>query len=147
MKIEVDTKNDSKEEIKHAIKLLMEATNTNDKEVFSTEPEPEKGPMSDLVNLFGDNSKKEDESKVDDDGYLSIFSENEEKEEATQQAQDSNPLANFFGSSEPATKSADESTDEDDNDNEDDPEKEEEREFFKTYEDEEDKKKPRISFY
>jgi len=142
MKVEVDTKHDSKEEIKHAIKLLMAAANMENKEVFSNEPE-ESSSANDLVNLFGDEPKKEESSSESSGSYVNLFAPNEETAppvEETEQAQEAgNPLANFFGTSESSDGEPDGQTDPDDDDD---------NGFFKVYEDEEDtRKKPRISFY
>lgn len=144
MKVEVDTRRDSKEEIKHAIKLLMAAANMKNKEIFSNEPE-ENNSANDLINLFGDEPKKEESSSNQNNGgYVNLFAPNEETSppvEETEQAQESgNPLANFFGASNSNDGEPDGQTDPDDDNDE--------SGFFKAYEDEEDKeKKHRISFY
>ncbi len=84
MKIEVDTKGDSKEEIMHAIKLLKAAIGGSSldeelsKETFSNEPEEdtiEAEPNAGFMNFFSDNSIKEKET------FSNETEESEESEE------------------------------------------------------------------
>ncbi len=172
MKIEVNTKEDSKEEIMHAIKLLMSAAGMQGKEVFSNEISEieESKEENGMLNLFNDS--KTDEPKKDNDGYVNMFAPNEEKEEENEiestpnmvveeQAEPANPLANFFGDTQaPVASSSSETSstvistegeDEDDDDYGREEEKDSLNSFFKEYDDEEDedgkKKKPKIKFY
>ncbi|MCB9358825.1 hypothetical protein H6503_02755 [Candidatus Woesearchaeota archaeon] len=134
MKIEVDTKTDSKEEIRHAIRVLKAALG-EDNENFSNN---------------GNSSSSGFDSRQDSDGYVNLFAPNPTKEEQMTNAEPEpvNPLVGFFDSpaSQEPTTIIEEKEDTssrtriiDD----------EESTFFKEYEDEEesDKKKPRIQFY
>jgi len=140
MRIEIDTKNDSKEEIVNAIRLLMSAAKVNGCEVFSNEAAALARPAGDdLLSVFSDKADKE--PPKDNDGYINIFAPNpvEDKPKEAKTASD-NPFAGFFDSpSEPSPSLQQEEQETKAGQTE--------RSFFKEYEDEDPKKKHRITFY
>lgn len=82
MKITIDTKEDSQEEIKKVIQLLSALVEEGEikanKEMFSSES------SSVFVNMFGEEGEKEKESrlgKAGDAGFLGWGEKTEEKEE------------------------------------------------------------------
>ncbi|MFT4297973.1 MAG: hypothetical protein ACMXX5_02165 [Candidatus Woesearchaeota archaeon] len=157
MKVEIDTKIDSKEEIKQAIKLLMSSLG-EDKEIFSNEPDLNSSIMpkssSNIIDSKDDAINDSDESNS---GYINLFASNDEiKSQENESQNSSSGFAGFFSNSTASsnTEKNNSINHNEDNDNEDeedeDLDKEEEKEndeFFKEYDDEDTKKKPRITFY
>jgi hypothetical protein len=147
MKIEINTKEDSKEEIKHVIKLLMSSLG-EDKEIMSNDPES--SIKNEQLNLFSSNDEK---IKPDNDGYVNIFAPNpetkieEEKEEENNGEQPKTSFEGFFSNSQIyENNNNQDKEDEEENDNEEVNNNEQRDSFFKEFDDD-DKNKTKITFY
>lgn len=142
MRIEVDTKQDSKEEIKHIIKLLMAAVNAKDSEIFTNDSSNSLSQQSDnpLVNMFKENQAQDNMQSKDNEGYVNLFGPVEAPKEEAKPEPALNPMLSIFDSSSNSTPVSNASSQSAQNN-------EEQKGFYKEFEDESDKKKPRISFY
>jgi hypothetical protein len=141
MRIEIDTKSDSKEEIKHVIKLLMSSLG-EDKENLSNQ--------TNINDIFNSNNNEKKTSE-DNEGYINIFAPNEIKEEPAQEKKEENTFAGFFSNNESYIEiKSDNINENNENNNDEDNSNQERDSFFKEYNDDDDdnnKKKSKISFY